>query len=83
VVLLDDVVEVFALPQTGAARKLTVAFHICDRYGIGRILVDGEGSRIGDMRLRDGLAKEPLGRGRISPRSQKEIDRLPSAVHRR
>ena len=34
------------------------------------------------MRLRDGLAKEPLGRGRISPRSQKEIDRLPSAVHR-
>src|SRR5580700_8793303 len=60
----------------------TVAFHICDRYGIGRILVDGEGSRIGDMRLRDGLAKEPLGRGRISSRSQKEIDRLPSAVHR-
>ena len=34
------------------------------------------------MRLPDGLAKEPLGRGRISPRSQKEIDRLPSAVHR-
>jgi hypothetical protein len=34
------------------------------------------------MRLRDGLAKEPLGRGRISPRRQKEIDRLPSAVHR-
>jgi hypothetical protein len=34
------------------------------------------------MRLRHGLAKEPLGRGRISPRSQKEIDRLPSAVHR-
>src|SRR4029077_18011095 len=29
-----------------------------------------------------GLAKEPLGRGRISSRSQKEIDRLPSAVHR-
>jgi hypothetical protein len=28
------------------------------------------------MRLRHGLAKEPLGRGRISPRSQKEIDRL-------
>jgi hypothetical protein len=49
---------------------------------IGRILVDSEGSRIGDMRLRHGLAKEPLGRGRISPRSQKEIDRLPSAVHR-
>src|ERR1700722_11345664 len=34
------------------------------------------------MRLRYGLAKEPLGRGRISPGSQKEIDRLPSAVHR-
>ena len=34
------------------------------------------------MRLRGGLAKELLGRGRISPRSQKEIDRLPSAVHR-
>src|SRR4029077_14227184 len=60
VVLLDDVVEVFALPQTGAVRYVTVAFHICARYGIGRILVDGEGSRIGDMRLRDGLAKQPL-----------------------
>src|SRR6202522_814596 len=34
------------------------------------------------MRLRDGLANEPLRRGRIPPRSQKEIDRLPSAVHR-
>src|SRR6202042_2283297 len=33
----------------------------------------------GDMRLRDGLRKNRLG---ISPRSQKEIDRLPSAVHR-
>src|SRR5580692_2405518 len=34
------------------------------------------------MRLRHGLAKEPLRRGRIPPRRQKEIDRLPSAVHR-
>src|ERR1700722_17408023 len=82
VVLLDDVVQIFTLSQTAAAPSLTVAFHIGDRSGIGRILVDGESARVDDVPLRDGLAKEPVLRGRIPPRRQKEIDRLPSAVHR-
>src|ERR1700722_9538770 len=74
--------QIFSLSQTSATPYLTVAFHICDRSGIGRILVDGESARVDDVPLRDGLAKEPLRRGRIPPRRQKEIDRLPSAVHR-
>src|SRR3984957_8981172 len=74
--------QIFSLSQTSATPYLTVAFHICHRSGIGRILVDGESARVDDVPLRDGLAKEPLRRGRIPPRRQKEIDRLPSAVHR-
>src|SRR4029077_9238348 len=34
------------------------------------------------MRLRGGLAKYPVGGGRVARRSKKEVDRLPSAVHR-
>src|ERR1700677_388249 len=77
VVLLNDIVEVFALSQTGAAPEFAISFHVRNGPWIGGILIDRERARVHVVRLRDCLAEEPLRRGCIAPRRQKEIDRLP------
>ena len=81
VILLDDVIEIFALPDASAAPEFAVSLHIRYRSGIGGVLVDRERARVHDMRLRERLAKEPLRRGRIPPSRQQKVDRLPTTVH--
>src|SRR5208283_1334824 len=82
VILLHDVVQVFALPQTGPAPEFAIPLHLRDRPGVGRVLVDRQGARTDGVRSGERLAEEPLRRGRIPPRRQQEIDRLPPTVHR-
>jgi hypothetical protein len=82
VVLLDDVVEIFALPHASSAPEFAVSLHVYDCPWISGVLVDREGARVHDMRLHERPAKEPLRRHRISPSRQQKIDRLPAAVDR-
>jgi hypothetical protein len=51
VVLLDDVVEVFTLPQPHAVRQEAVAFQLPDRDWIGRILIQIDNPRFFGDRL--------------------------------
>ena len=78
VILLNDVVEIFALPHASSAPEFSGSLHLCRRPRVGGVFVNRDGARIHDMRLRKRLAEEPLGRDRIPPRRQKEIDRLPA-----
>ena len=74
VVLLDDVVEIFALPHASSAPEFAVSLHVYDCPWISGVLVDREGARVHYMRLHERPAKEPLRRHRISPsRQQKSI----------
>ena len=81
-VLLDDVVEIFALPHARSAPEFAVSLHVYDCPWISGVLVDREGARVHDMRLHERPAKEPLRRHRISPSRQQKIDRPPAAVNR-
>src|SRR5208283_1549448 len=80
-VLLDNIIEVFDLPQTCEARQLARLLHRFACARIGGILVDCDRSWPHSMRLFQGLAKEAPRSSRIALAAQKEIDRLPSAVN--
>jgi hypothetical protein len=45
VVLLDDVVEIFALPHASSAPEFAVSLHVYDCPWISGVLVDREGAR--------------------------------------
>src|SRR5882757_954399 len=81
-ILLDNIIQILALPETRTAPEFAVSLHLRDRPWIGGVLVDRERARIDGVRLRERLAEEPLRRSRIAPCSQQEVDRLPAAVHR-
>src|ERR1700722_2859576 len=81
-ILLDNIIQILALPETRTAPEFAVSLHLRDRPWIGGVLVDRERARIDGVRLRKRLAEEPLRRSRIAPCSQQEVDRLPAAVHR-
>src|SRR5258708_33560698 len=44
-VLLDQIVEIFDLPQLHAFRKYPGGFELSNRFGIGRVLVDIDHTR--------------------------------------
>src|ERR1700688_2314117 len=81
-ILLDNIIQILALPETRTAPEFAVSLHLRDRPWIGGVLVDRERARIDGVRLRERLAEEPLRRSRIAPCSQQQVDRLPAAVHR-
>jgi hypothetical protein len=81
-ILLDNIIQIFALPHTSAAPKFVIPLHVHDRPWISGILVDRHRTRIDGVRLRERLAEEPFRRNRIAPGRQQEVDRLPAAVHR-
>ena len=80
-ILLDNIIQILALPGERTAPEFAVSLHLRDRPWIGGVLVDRERARIDGVRLRERLAEEPL-RRRIAPCGQQEVDRLPAAVHR-
>ena len=77
VILLKDVVQVFALAQTRAAPQLAFFFHLGGGSRERGVLVDRDGARVHRVRLRQSLAEEPLRRRRIPPRRRQKVDRLP------
>ncbi len=79
VVLLDDVVQILALPQTREAPQFTRSLHLRRRARIGRILVHRDRARVYGVRLRQRLAEEPLGRRGISPGREQDVDSLAKA----
>jgi len=79
-ILLDDVVQVFALPQPREAPQLASSLHVRDRTWIGRVLVHRDRAWGYGVRLGQRLAEEPLRRSRVPPDRQQEIDRLAQAV---
>jgi hypothetical protein len=66
-ILLDNVVEVFALSQPRETPQLTFTLHLCGGTRVGRVLVDGDRTRIASTKriastnLCQCLAKETLG----------------------
>src|SRR3954470_867905 len=60
-VLLNNVVQVFDLPQPGEAPQLTIALHGRDRSRIGRVLVDRDRAWVHRVRLAKCFAEEALG----------------------
>ena len=81
-ILLDDVVQVFALAQPREAPQLARALHVGRRTWIGRVLVHRDRTWVHGVRLGQRPAEEPLGRIGISPGGQQEVDRLAEAVDR-
>ena len=67
-ILLDDVVQVFALPQPREAPQLARSLHVSHRTRVGRVLVYRDRAWVDRVRLRQRLAEEPSGRCGIAPR---------------
>ena len=67
VVLLDDVVQVFALTQPREAPQLACPLQVRHRARVGRVLVHRDRPRVDRVRLGQRLAEEPLRRRGISP----------------
>src|SRR6266481_708361 len=66
-ILLDNIIQILALPETRTAPEFAVSLHLRDRPWIGGVLVDRERARIDGVGLRERLAEEPLRRSRIAP----------------
>jgi hypothetical protein len=81
VILLNEVVEVFALPKPREAPQLTAPLHLARRSRVGRVLVDGTGARVRGMDLCQGLAEESFGGCGVPPSGKTEVDRPTEAVH--
>src|SRR3954452_19640814 len=81
-VLLNDVVQVFDLPQSREPPQLTIALHGRDRSRIGRVLVDRDRAGVHRVRLAQRLAEEPLGGRGIPLGREQKVDRLAPAVDR-
>ena len=64
-ILLDNIIQILALPETRTAPEFAVSLHLRDRPWIGGVLVDRDRARIDGVRLRERLAEEPLRRSRI------------------
>ncbi len=56
-ILLDNIIQILALPETRTAPELAVSLHLRDRPWIGAVLVDRERGRIDGVRLRERLAE--------------------------
>jgi hypothetical protein len=82
VILLDDVVQVFALPQPREAPEFARSLHVRRGTRIGRVPVHCDRVRVDGMRLGQRLATEPLRRSGIPPRRQQEVDRLAQTIDR-
>src|SRR3954462_9967164 len=80
VILLHDIVQVFHLSQSRPTPQLAISLHLGGRFRIGRVLVHRDGARVDRVRLRQGLAEEPLGRLGVAPGREQEVDRLAAAV---
>src|ERR1700712_1349280 len=81
-VLLNDIVEVFALSQSREAPEFIGSLHVLHCARIGWVLVHCDRTWVDGMRLGQRLAEEPLRRSRIPLRRQQEVDRLAAAVDR-
>ncbi len=81
-ILLDDVVQVFALAQPREAPQLASSLHVCRGTRVGRVPVHRDRTWVHRVRLGQRLAEEPLGRIGISPGGQQEVDGLAEAVDR-
>ena len=80
-ILLDDVVEVFALPQPHSTRQYAFAFQRPHRGWIGWVLIDIDDPRYWITREAKYLSKEPLRSSRIAFAGEQEIDGLPCGVY--
>src|SRR5258707_11178168 len=92
-ILLDNIIQILALPETRTAPEFAVSLHLRDRPWIGGVLVDRERARIDGVRLRERLAGEPQPyralqptRSRSSapgcPPPARDTSNLPSPRHR-
>src|SRR5258707_2287957 len=81
-ILLDNIIQILALPETRTAPEFAVSLHLRDRPWIGGVLVDRERAPIDGVRLRQRLSEEPLRRSRIPPWSPPAVHRPAAAVHR-
>ena len=50
-ILLDNIIQILALPETRTAPEFAVSLHLRDRPWIGGVLVDRERARIDGVRL--------------------------------
>lgn len=78
-ILFDQVVKVFDVPQLTAYGKVPFCFELVKRFGVRRIFVHGDHSRLVSMRGSERCEKELLGSVRISRRAQEEIKHVADA----
>jgi hypothetical protein len=73
--LLDNVVEVFALSRACETPQRASTLHLRRGTRVGRVLVDGDGDggRVARVDLRRCLAEEPLSRGSVPSRREQEV----------
>lgn len=79
---LYDIVEVLALPQPRAPPELTSPLQVTHRSRVGWVPIHRDLARVHGMWLPQDLSEEALGRRRIPPGREQDVDRLAEAVHR-
>ena len=81
-ILFDDVVQVFALPQLATWSDRALFLQFCYRHRVSPVLVNVDHSWHAVPWIRQRPAKEALRCGCISPGGQQKIDGLASRINR-
>src|SRR5258708_39686277 len=80
-VLLDEVVEVFALPQFARVWHDPFCFQLLESLWIGRIFINGDDARSAAMRRSKRFREEAFGRFRIAPRAQEKFQGISLRIY--
>ena len=83
VILLDEVVEVFALPQFTSIWHDPFRFQLLESFRIGRVFIHGDDARCAGMRRSQRFREEAFGRFRIAPRAQEKFQGISLRIHSR
>ena len=81
-ILLNDIIQVLALPKRFGIREQTLLLQLGNRLGISRILIHVDDPRRGGVGGVEGLAEEALGGLGIALGTQQKVQRVALRVHR-
>ena len=80
VVLLDQIVEVFDLPQLTRWRELLVGFERVHGLGVGRVFINVDHARRDGVRRPQRFLEEGLSCRRVPLGAEEELDGLPTTA---
>ncbi len=80
-ILLDEVIEIFTLPQFASVWHQPRRFELFERFWIGRVFINGDDARRTSMRRGKRFREEAFGRLSIAPGAQEKFQGISLRIY--